>query len=166
MPKIDRSKLTPEELKTLREKERKYKKSSRDKKAPAEIPLTEDMLAMIKKVGLVHGFPSTKISVHGRMEAISQVFEYLLKKETDSEFYQIKKTQPKRLFHLYKTVSYFKDIKGMSEGEIATLMTERQALTPRAVIYKTKERVWTEKAIANILDEKKVSDKIRELNEE
>lgn len=166
MPRIDRSKLTPEELKALREKDRKYKKSSRDKKAPVEIPLTEDMLAMIKKVGVAHGLPSTEISVHGRMEAISQVFEYLLKKETDSEFYQIKKTQPKRLFHLHKTVSYLKDIKGMSEEEIAALMTERQALTPRAVIDKTKERVWTEKAVANILDEKKTAKKIIELNED
>ncbi len=166
MPRIDRSKLTPEELKTLREKDRKYKKSSRDKKAPVEIPLTEDMLAMIKKVGVAHGLPSTEISVHGRMEAIASVFEYLLKKETDSEFYQIKKTQPKRLFHLHKTVSYLKGIKRMSEGEIATLMTERKALTPRAVINNTKDRTWTEKAVANILDEKKVSDKIRELNEE
>lgn len=166
MPKIDRSKLTPEELETLREKDRIYKKSSRDKKAPVEIPLTEEMLAMIKKVGVAHGFPSTARSAHGRMKAISQVFEYLLKKETDSEFYQIKKTQPKRLFHLHKTVRYLKDIKGMSEGEIAALMTERQALTPRAVIDKTKERAWTEKAITKILDEKKVSEKIRELNEE
>lgn len=121
---------------------------------------------MIQKVSKSLSLPAPSSSTHGRLETISQVFEYLLKKETESEFYKIKKTAPKRLFRLHKTVWYLKNIKEMSEEEIARYMTETGQLTPKAVLTGSKERVWSERTVQHLLDKQKVYDKLHKLNDE
>jgi len=166
MPKVDRSKLTPEELEILRKKERGYKKTSREKRGLIEVPVNREMLSMIQKVSHSISLSAPTSSTHGRMTTISQVFEYLLKKETESEFYKIKKTVPKTLFRLHRTVLYLKDIKGMSDEEIAKHMIETKQLTPKSVFEGGNSRVWFKKTVQHLLDEKKVYDKIHKLNDE
>ena len=166
MPKVDRSTLSLEALETLREKERGYKKTSRKKRGLIEVPVSREMLSMIQKVSKSLSLSAPSSSTHGRLETISQVFEYLLKKETESEFYKIKKTAPKRLFRLHRTVLYLKNIKGMGEEDIARYMTETGQLTPKAVFTGSKERVWSERTVQHLMDKQKVYDKIHKLNDE
>lgn len=166
MPNIDRRTLTQKELTALREKEREYKKNSRKKSGSLEIPVSKEMLSMIEKISKSLTLPPPASSTFGRMATISQVFEYLLKKETGSEFYKIKKNAPKRLFRLHNTVWYLKNIKGMNEEGIAELMTEKEELTPKAVFEGSKDRIWSEKTVKPLLDKEKVYDKIHKLNDE
>ncbi|HFD8275695.1 TPA: hypothetical protein ACF6GX_002326 [Raoultella ornithinolytica] len=165
MPKVDRSTLTPEELEILREKDRGYKKTSRKKRGLIEIPVSREMLSMIQKVSKALSLSAPTSSTHGRMDTISQVFEYLLKKEMRSAFYQITKNAPKKLFRLHKTVWYLKNIKEMSEEEIAKHMTHMEELTPQAVIEGNKNRVWSEKHVHYLLDREKVAKRIQQINE-
>ncbi|MFY0403415.1 hypothetical protein ACOMDP_12350 [Pantoea dispersa] len=166
MPKVDRSSLTPEELDILRKKERGYKKKSRKKRGLIEVPVNREMLSMIQKVSHSLSLSAPTSSTHGRMTTISQVFEYLLKKETESEFYKIKKAVPKSLFRLHTTVLYLKNVKRMGEEEIANFMTETGQLTPKAIFEGSNAQVWFKKTVQNLLDERKVYDKIHKLNDE
>ncbi|WP_455820185.1 hypothetical protein [Pseudomonas cerasi] len=166
MPKVDRSKLPPEELKILREKESRYKKTSRKRRGLIEVPISREMLSIIQKVSKSLSLSAPKTSSHGRLETISKVFEYLLKKEISSESYLITKTAPKRLFNLQTTVWYLKNAKGMSEVEIAAHMTEKEKLTPQAVLEGSKGREWSVKHVHYLLDKEKVARKIQKLNEE
>ncbi|MRT57571.1 hypothetical protein GJV11_15730 [Enterobacteriaceae bacterium RIT693] len=165
MPKVDRSTLSLGALETLREKERGYKKTSRKKRGLIEVPVSREMLSMIQKVSKVLSLSAPTSSTHGRMDTISQVFEYLLKKEMGSAFYQITKNAPKKLFRLHKTVWYLKNIKEMSEEEIARQMTHMEELTPQAVIEGNKNRVWSEKHVHYLLDREKVAKRIQRINE-
>ena len=166
MPKVDRRTLSLEALETLREKERGYKKTSRKKRGLIEVPISREMLLMIQKVSKSLSLSAPSSSTHGRLETISQVFEYLLKKEMSSESYLITKIAPKRLFNLQTTVWYLKNAKGMSEEEIAGHMTEKEKLTPQAVLEGSKDREWSVKHVHYLLDKEKVARRIQKLNEE
>ncbi|HCD7317589.1 hypothetical protein ACRCMW_08730 [Enterobacter chengduensis] len=158
------------ELIARRKRDVEYQNKRKDKleklgKHSITIRLDDVAYKSFSDICEILGYQRPEEKKRNLIETYSASLIHLLRIEREEAIYRPKSRAAKKFYRLYKIVNHLKYDKKYSDNEIITFMKSEKIATPSSTIKGSRYYLWSDKSIEKMLNEEKVIDILKNLDE-